>query len=91
MVFFLFKILSCRIYIYIHETLNTPNCHLLMLLFITSILLLISHCSSALVDNDQTNEQCQSIGQSCQQNQDCCTSLSCYSIEGIENNFLSFI
>ncbi len=59
-----------------------------MLLLITSIVFFISNLCLATIDNDPKNlifhkEQCKSIGDRCQENNDCCSDLLCYSIKGM--------
>jgi len=61
-----------------------------MLLLITCIVFLISNSCLATIDNDPKNiffhkEQCQSLGDKCQENNECCSDLICYSIK--ENNY----
>jgi hypothetical protein len=59
-----------------------------MLLLITCILFLISNLCLATIDNGQKNiffptEQCKFLGDTCQENNDCCSDLICYSIKSM--------
>jgi hypothetical protein len=59
-----------------------------MLLFITCIVFFISNVCLATVDKDPKNslfphEECKLIGDKCQENNDCCSDLNCYSIPGM--------
>ncbi len=63
-----------------------------MLLLITCIVFLISNLCLATIDKDPKNnffhaEQCKFIGDKCQDNNDCCSDLSCSSIKGMFHFF----
>jgi hypothetical protein len=63
-----------------------------MLLLITSIIFLISNLCLATIDNDPKNiflpkEQCKLLGDTCQEDSDCCSDLICYPTK--QNNFCS--
>lgn len=58
-----------------------------MLLLITFIVFLISNLCLATIDNDPKdlffhNEQCKLVGDICRKNNDCCSDLICYPLQG---------
>jgi hypothetical protein len=66
-----------------------------MLLLITCIVFLISNLCLATIDNNPKNiffptEQCKFLGDICQENNDCCSDLICYSIKSMFNFVLFF-
>ncbi len=59
------------------------------LLIISCIIFLISNSSMATTNSFYSENQCQILGDTCQQHTDCCSDLTCYSIESMFILFFS--